>query len=194
MSIAPITSMGDVENGEAKGASFTKVQPMSEKPKRVPSRPNLAKTDSALQLVDEASRRAIVRMASHEESVAKTTSFGVRATISHEDSMNAHLNHVRDRFNWLTSGETSVDVPDATDADAPGHLNTHKERINWLHNGFDLPRDREAYTEVMGKQLPMVQRIAAAVSFVLFCGIALDVFEVGERPELHASFAEWGCG
>ena len=131
-------------------------------------------------------------MASHEESVAKTTSFGVRATISHEDSMNAHLTHVRDRFNWLTSGETSVDDPDAADADAPGHLNTHKERINWLHNGFDLPRDREAYTEVMGKQLPIVQRIAAAVSFVLFCGIALDVFEVGERPELHASFAEWG--
>ena len=108
--------MGDVENGEAKEVSFTKVQPMSEKPKRVPSRPNLAKTDSALQLVDEASRRAIVRMASHEESVAKTTSFGVRATISHEDSMNAHLTHVRDRLNWLTSGETSVDVPDATDA------------------------------------------------------------------------------
>ena len=149
--------MSDVENGEAKEVSFTKVQPMSEKPKRAPSRPNLAKTDSAMQLVDQASRRAIVRMASHEESVAKTTSFGVRATISHEDSMNAHLDHVRDRINWLTGGETSVDAPDATDADAPGHLNTHKERINWLHNGFDLPRDREAYTEVMGKQLPMVQ-------------------------------------
>ena len=44
----------------------------------------------------------------------------------------------------------------------------------------------------MGKQLPMVQRIAAAVSFVLFCGIAVDVFEIGQRPELHGSFAEWG--
>ena len=82
--------------------------------------------------MDQAHRRAVVRMASHEESVAKTTSMGVRATISQQESMSAHADHVRERLNWLMGGEASVepsaDAPGgaASEPDAPGHLNTHK--------------------------------------------------------------------